>query len=141
MEKATQCRPPGIFWSPLHFQIYFSREILHRKCNRPRARTSSNWYTSSEYHCRASARKCTDGDVVTLITTVQQIMTGLQTAKTERTGLLSLEEQIVELLFENKGHSHPYPSCNTKPLSCLILLTLREEVTLQYTARFSPLQA
>jgi hypothetical protein len=30
-----------------------------------------------------AANKCTDGDMVTLITTVQQIMTGLQTADTE----------------------------------------------------------
>jgi hypothetical protein len=30
-----------------------------------------------------AANKCTDGDTVTLITTVQQIMMGLQTADTE----------------------------------------------------------
>jgi len=34
--------------------------------------------------------KYTDGDMVTLITTVQQTLTGPQRADTERTGLLSL---------------------------------------------------
>jgi hypothetical protein len=33
---------------------------------------------------RQRSDKCTDGDMVTLITKVQQIMTGLQTADTER---------------------------------------------------------
>jgi hypothetical protein len=43
-----------------------------------------------------AADKCTDGDMATLITAVQQIMTGLQ-----RIGLLSLREQFVVWLCAN----------------------------------------
>jgi hypothetical protein len=44
---------------------------------------------STDTHCQKNTakqapEKCTDGDMVTLTTTVKQIMTGLQTADTEQ---------------------------------------------------------
>jgi hypothetical protein len=42
--------------------------------------------------------KCTDVDMITLMTTVQQIMTGLQTAATE--------EQFMVWLCRTNGHKH-----------------------------------
>jgi len=38
----------------------------------------------ADTHHQKTADKCTDGDMVTLITAVQQIITGLQTADTDQ---------------------------------------------------------
>jgi len=66
-----------------------------RSCSESSAGKSSSWCPSSEEYSRAS-----DSDMVTLMTTVQQVMTGLQ-----RTGLLSLWEQFMDWLYGNKGHN------------------------------------
>jgi hypothetical protein len=66
-----------------------------------------------------AADKCTDGDMVTLITTDQQIMTGLQTADTEedRSALIILH--FMEWLCGNKGKKTALSDCaaHLSPLS------------------------
>jgi hypothetical protein len=45
------------------------------------------------------AEKCTDSDMVTLITTVQQIMTGLQTADTGENRFDVIMRAVYELVI------------------------------------------
>jgi hypothetical protein len=53
----------------------------------------------------------TDGDMFTLITTVQQIMTGLQTADIadDRFAVIMRAVYGPVMRNRNKGHSPPYP--------------------------------
>jgi hypothetical protein len=46
------------------------------------------------------ANKCIDGDVVTLMTTVQQIMTGLQTADTEQDRFAVIVRAVFGLVMQ-----------------------------------------
>jgi hypothetical protein len=52
----------------------------HHSCSKPLAGNSSAETHRQKNSAEQAADKCTDGDMVTLITTVQQIMTSLQTA-------------------------------------------------------------
>jgi len=58
---------------------FYGVAAAHRMLAAPLADTNSQKNTS-----RQAADKCTDGDMVILMTTVQQIMTGLQTVDTEQ---------------------------------------------------------
>jgi hypothetical protein len=53
--------------------------------------------------------ECTDGDMVTLITTVQQIMTGLQTADTEEGRSAVIMRAVYGLVLRNMGHNPTHP--------------------------------
>jgi hypothetical protein len=76
-EKAAQCQPPGTFWSPLPFQKYFSRQTYASTAasgvleTPPTDNRRQNANTAEK-----AADECTDGDMDTLITTVEYIHDG-----------------------------------------------------------------
>jgi len=128
MEKTAHCRPSGILRSPLLFQNCSWRQILLRGCSKSRAGNSSNWHPSSEEYSRASALKCTDSDMVTLIITVQQIRMDLQTADTEEDRFAVIMRAVCEQI---KATVSPLRTCNI--LSTLVLSPLprREEAAVR----------
>jgi hypothetical protein len=104
-KKMRNNLPSGTFWSPFYFQNCFSRHI-------PCRRNCSNWHHRQKNAAKKALDKCSNDYMTTLITTVQQIMTGLE----KRTGLLSLWKQFME----TRVPISPIRSCSTVSTPILV---------------------
>jgi hypothetical protein len=83
-------------------------EVLRLGCSKSRAGSPPADTHRQKNIAEQAPHKSTDGDMVTLITTVQQIMTCLQTADTEEDRFAPLCERFMDWLCGNKGHNQPY---------------------------------